>query len=166
MEIQRVRKHYYDITVTWNGNHGTGTSGYTEYGRDHTIQSDGKVALSCSADPNFRGDPAKWNPEELLVASVANCHLLWYLHLCADADADADAGVIVQAYEDSAQGILSMNSDGSGAFSEIALRPRVTIADGSDAELARTLHQRAHEMCFIARSLSCPVPYEPIIVQE
>ena len=152
-----MKDHYYRLDLRWTGNKGTGTSGYTEYGREHAIHGAGKPPVACSADPQFRGDPAKWNPEELLIASVANCHLLWYLHLCAD------AGVIVQAYEDRPEGVLSMNADGSGAFSHITLRPKVTIAAGSDPELALALHQRAHEMCFIARSLRCPVRHEPTV---
>ncbi|WP_432382689.1 OsmC family protein [Duganella sp. P38] len=145
-------KHHYQLTVTWTGNRGSGTSGYRDYDRDHAISAAGKPTIPGSSDPAFRGDATRWNPEELLVASASACHKLWYLHLCAD------AGIIVTAYEDAAAG--TMHDD---RFERIVLRPRVTIAAG-DRELALQLHHVAHQKCYIANSVNFPILCEPSIV--
>src|SRR5215467_10599570 len=136
-----MRRHRYEVTVTWTGDRGSGTSSYTAYGRDHEVRCAGKPTIPGSSDPAFRGDRARWNPEELLVASLSACHKLWYLHLCAD------AGVVVTAYEDHAEGIMVEEDGGEGQFESVVLRPRVTIAAGSDAGLAQRLHKLAHENC-------------------
>lgn len=152
-----ARNHRYEVELIWTGNQGTGTSGYTAYARDCEIRALGKPVILGSSDPAFRGDTARWNPEELLVASLSACHQLWYLHLCAD------AGVVVTAYEDNPLGILIEEDTGEGQFESIALRPRVTISAGSDPDLAKRLHHAAHAKCFIARSVSFPVTLEPAI---
>ncbi|MFC3165079.1 OsmC family protein [Ciceribacter thiooxidans] len=151
------RHHEYSATVTWTGNRGTGTSGYRDYSRDHVIAAGAKPDIPGSADPAFRGDADRWNPEDLLVASVSACHKLWYLHLCAV------NGVVVTAYEDHAEGQMVTEEDGSGRFTEVVLRPRVTISSG-DRERAASLHHDAHEKCFIANSVNFPVRCEPMIV--
>lgn len=153
-----TREHRYKTTVKWTGNTGTGTSAYRDYKRDHEIGAEGKPVIRGSSDPNFRGDRGRWNPEELLVASLSACHQLWYLHLCAD------AGVVVTAYEDNAQGVLAEAADGSGRFARVVLRPRVTISARSDPKIAISLHEKAHAMCFIANSVRFPVENEPEIV--
>src|SRR5580704_18305018 len=121
-----ARLHSYSVTVTWTGNTGSGTSGYREYKRSHEISAAGKSAIVGSSDPAFRGDGTRWNPEELLVASLSTCHQLWYLHLCAD------AGIVIEAYVDEAVGVMEESADGSGQFVEVTLRPRVSVAPGSD----------------------------------
>jgi organic hydroperoxide reductase OsmC/OhrA len=153
------KTHSYRTVVEWTGNLGTGTSGYKDYSRDHEMSVPGapRPAIAGSSDPAFRGDPARWNPEDLLVASVSACHKLWYLHLCAMAK------VIVVAYRDEASGTMAGDATGSGRFTEIVLHPVVTIAPGSDAAKARMLHEKAHEMCFIANSVNFPVRCEPDI---
>jgi organic hydroperoxide reductase OsmC/OhrA len=156
--MANTREHRYAVSLTWTGNLGSGTSGYRDYSRDYEIGSDGKSAIRGSADPAFRGDRTRWNPEELLVASLSACHKLWYLHLAAE------AGIIVTAYADRAEGVMEVGRDGSGRFKSVALRPTVTLATGSDVELARTLHKPAHEKCFIANSVNFPVECEPEIV--
>ncbi|MFX1677182.1 OsmC family protein [Paraburkholderia sp. A2WS-5] len=150
-------EHQYTVTVQWTGNRGTGTSGYRDYGRDHTIEAAGKPAIPGSSDPAFRGDRTRWNPEELLVASVSACHKLWYLHLCAD------AGIAVLAYVDEAQGTMTDGGPEPGRFTEVVLRPRVTIRAGDDASLAAQLHHTAHEKCYVANSVNFPVRCEPVI---
>ena len=107
------KRHEYRVTVTWQGNAGTGTSAYRDYGRDHLISAEGKPDILASADPAFRGDPARWNPEDLFLASLSACHKLWYLHFCAV------SGVIVTAYEDAAEGVMEMDESGGGRFTEI-----------------------------------------------
>jgi organic hydroperoxide reductase OsmC/OhrA len=151
-----TREHRYVTTLRWTGNRGEGTSNYRAYSRDHVIETEGKPAIAGSSDPHFRGDGARWNPEELLVASLSSCHQLWYLHLCAE------AGIVVTAYEDRAEGVMVEQGDGGGAFSNVTLHPRVTIRAG-DARLAHELHERAHALCFIARSVNFPVGCEPVI---
>ena len=153
------REHAYRVEVKWTGNRGTGTSSYKAYGRDHEIRATGKPAISGSSDPTFRGDPARWNPEDLLVGSLSACHELWYLHLCAG------AGVVVLAYEDHAEGVMVEEDSGGGQFTSVTLRPQVTIDAASNADLAKSLHQVAHEKCFVARSVAFPVTVEPSIVR-
>jgi organic hydroperoxide reductase OsmC/OhrA len=152
----RTRQHVYELTVTWRGNRGSGTSHYRAYARDHDITAPGKPAIPASSDPAFRGDPARWSPEELLVASLSACHQLWYLHLCAD------AGIVLTSYEDSPKGVMTEDA-GSGTFTHVQLRPHVTIAVGADSAKAQTLHEKAHEMCFIARSVRFPVEVAPTV---
>jgi organic hydroperoxide reductase OsmC/OhrA len=148
------KTHQYAVTVTWTGNTGTGTSGYRDYQRHHEISAGQKASIPGSSDPAFRGDPTRWNPEELLVASLSACHKLWYLHLCAE------AGIVVTAYVDHAEGVMEETADGSGRFESVTLRPRVTVGSGSDLAKARALHDTAHEKCFIANSVNFPVHHE------
>jgi len=153
-----TREHRYSITVEWTGNLGSGTSGYRAYSRDHDIKATGKASIAGSSDPAFHGDAARWNPEELLVVSLAACHKLWYLHLAAE------AGVVVTAYADQAEGIMQEQPDGSGRFVRVVLHPTVTITASSNKERAYALHHVAHEKCFIANSVNFPVTCEPKIV--
>jgi len=152
-----MARHEYRVQVGWSGNDGVGTRTYAEYRRDHTIRIAGKPVLPGSSDPAFRGDASRYNPEELLVASLSACHMLWYLHLCAD------AGLVVTAYQDDASGLLELRPDGSGAFAEATLRPRVTLDSASDPARAQALHHEAHRLCFIAASVKFPVHIEPEI---
>jgi organic hydroperoxide reductase OsmC/OhrA len=151
-----ARLHSYSVTVTWTGNTGSGTSGYREYKRSHEISAAGKSAIAGSSDPAFRGDGTRWNPEELLVASLSTCHQLWYLHLCAD------AGIVIETYVDEATGVMEESGDGGGQFVEVILRPKVRLAPGSDQAKAHALHHEAHAKCFIARSVNFPVKCEPM----
>lgn len=152
--------HHYQIQLVWTGNKGSGTQSYQSYERAHEIRGAGKPTIAGSSDPAFRGDAQRWNPEELLLASLAACHKLWYLGLCAQ------AGVIVTAYEDKAQATMIEEPSGAGQFNEVVLRPHVTISAVSDATKALALHHKAHEMCFIARSMNFSVLNEPLIMQE
>ncbi len=154
------KHHDYAVGVVWTGNTGTGTASYRGYERAHSLTAAGKPAIAGSSDPAFRGDPACWNPEELLLASIAACHQLWYLGLCAQ------AGIVVTAYEDAAGGTMVEEAGGAGQFTGVTLRPRVTISATSDEAIAVALHDQAHRMCFIARSVSFPVTHEPTIVRE
>jgi organic hydroperoxide reductase OsmC/OhrA len=148
-------KHCYHTKLEWTGNTGKGTTDYRSYKRDHEISSPGKTAILGSSDPNFRGDPTRYNPEELLVSSLSACHMLWYLHLCAD------AGIVVETYEDEAEGIMEVSADGGGRFVRVTLRPHVRVV-GTVAQ-AEALHHRAHELCFIANSVNFPVNHESIV---
>lgn len=153
------RDHHYRVRTVWTGNRGSGTSGYRAYDRGHVVNIDGKPDLLGSSDANFLGDGARHNPEDLLVASLSTCHMLWYLHMAAD------ARLIVTAYEDEAEGHMQLRAGGGGAFVRVTLRPRVTISGGFDAALAKGLHHEAHEKCFIANSVNFPVEIEPEILR-
>jgi organic hydroperoxide reductase OsmC/OhrA len=149
--------HHYSVTVTWTGNRGTGTSSYRGYDRSHDISAEGRPTIPASSDPAFRGDPSRWNPEQLLVAALSDCHMLWYLHLCAA------AGIVVLDYVDDATGTMEEEKSGGGQFTEVILRPRVTVADPDTVTKALTLHHDANAMCFIARSVNFPVRHEPLV---
>lgn len=148
------REHKYSVNVVWTGNTGQGTANYRSYVRDHEINVPGKPPIQGSSDPKFRGDPGRYNPEELLVSALSACHLLWYLHLCAD------AGIVVVSYEDRAEGTLEESSEGAGRFVRVTLRPHVRVTNSIDQ--AEALHQRAHKLCFIANSVNFPVLHQPV----
>lgn len=123
-----------------------------------TLAVDGKPDIAASSDKPFRGDPARWNPEDLLLGALSECHLLSYLHACVQ------AGVVVVAYTDDASGTMVEDGRGSGAFTEVVLRPTVTIADASMRDAATAAHAQAHAWCFIANSVNFPVRHEPTIL--
>jgi len=148
-------QHNYSLTVKWTGNTGTGTSGYKEFERSHSVIIDNKVDILCSSDPAFRGDQTKHNPEELLLASISSCHMLWYLHLCAV------ASIIVTDYIDHATAIMIETANGGGKFTAATLNPIVTITNILMTEKANELHKKANELCFIANSLNFPVYHNP-----
>jgi organic hydroperoxide reductase OsmC/OhrA len=150
--------HRYEMTVQWTGNTGSGTSSYRAYGRDHEIHGDGKPVIPGSSDPAFRGDAARWSPEELLVAALSQCHMLWYLHLCST------GGVAVTGYTDTPAGTMAMDATGGGGqFTDVVLCPAVTVADPSMADKALALHEEIGALCFIARSVNFPVRHEPTV---
>jgi organic hydroperoxide reductase OsmC/OhrA len=149
--------HRYSLTVTWTGNTGEGSSTYRGYSRTHTVRADGPPELLGSADRTFHGDRDRWNPEQLLVASLAQCHMLSYLHVCVE------VGVVVTEYVDRATGSMTTGSDGSGRFTEVVLHPEIVVAHVSMVEAAAEAHHRAHELCFIANSVNFPVRHEPSV---
>ena len=148
-------QHNYSILVKWTGNKGNGTSAYTAYERSHVISIANKPDLLCSSDPHFHGDKTKYNPEELFVASISSCHMLWYLHLCSE------AGIIVTDYSDNAKATLEETDDGGGHFTEVTLYPEVTITEGPMQEKANELHYRANQLCFIANSCNFKIHHKP-----
>jgi organic hydroperoxide reductase OsmC/OhrA len=152
-----MKQHNYELQVEWTGNTGEGTKTYRSYSRDYTIAAAGKPQVLGSSDPSFRGDPSRYNPEDLLVASLSACHMLSYLHLCAVNH------ITVLDYRDAALGSMEENADGSAQFTHVTLRPTVTIAPGDDSEKAQALHAEAHHLCFIARSVNFPVDVAPTI---
>lgn len=153
--------HTYEVAIEWQGNRGTGTSDYRSYGRQHLVTALGKPAIEGSADRAFRGDTDRWNPEELLLAALSQCHLLSYLHVAAS------HGLVVTGYTDAATGVMQQTANGGGHFVSATLHPVVTIAGGDDPErqraLAQLLHEEAGEKCFIAASVNFPVLHEPAV---
>ena len=154
---QDHKEHRYVVNVRWTGNLGAGTSSYRSYKRDHEISAAEKSPIAASSDPSFRGDKLRYNPEELLVAALSSCHMLSYLHLCAD------AGIVVTEYEDEARGQMVETKDTGGHFTQVTLYPRVKITSGDHAQLALQLHEKAHHLCFIANSVNFPVLCEASI---
>lgn len=155
-----MKIHHYSATINWTGNTGNGTQNYTVYTRDHIISVHGKPEICASSDPAFRGDPTRYNPEELLLASLSSCHMLWYLHLCSQ------NGVIVTEYTDTATAVMEETTDGSGKFASAMLNPRVVVQHTSMIEKANELHAKANAMCFIANSCNFPVHHNPTCTAE
>jgi organic hydroperoxide reductase OsmC/OhrA len=151
-------EHHYSIALEWTGNRGTGTSDYRSYGRDHVVTAEGKHEVAGSSDRAFHGDIDRWNPEELLLSALSQCHLLSYLHVAAS------HGVVVTAYSDAAVGTMVQTADGGGHFASVTLRPVVTVASEEMVEQALALHREASTKCFIAASVNFPVLHEPTVL--
>ena len=126
-----AQQHRYATTVTWTGNPGGGTNRRGNHSRNHEIAVEGKPAIPASSDPAFRGDPTRYNPEDLLVASLSACHMLWFLSLCGK------AGIAVTGYVDHAEGTMEETPDGGGHFTLVVLRPEITLAPGADRARGR-----------------------------
>lgn len=148
--------HNYKLTLKWTGNKGTGTSSYRSYDRNHDILIDNKITIKGSADPTFHGDKTVHNPEDLLLASLSACHMMSYLHVCVK------NGIVVTDYVDNATGIMKVNDDGSGYFTEVTLNPIVTISDETLLDKANELHTEANKLCFIANSVNFTVKHSPL----
>jgi organic hydroperoxide reductase OsmC/OhrA len=149
-------RHEYRTTLLWTGASAGPTRSYQSYSREYEFRSPGKPAVRGSADAHFRGDASLYNPEDLLVVALATCHLLSYLAECAR------AGVEVVSYEDEALGMMTMR-DGKLRFTDVLLRPRVTVMPGTDLDKARRLHETAHAGCYIANSVNFPVRHEAVV---
>lgn len=145
------RQHVYKARLEWTGNKGNGTSGYKEYDRSYIIKAEGKPYLHGSSDPVFRGDKSMYNPEDLLLASLSACHMLWFLHFCSD------EGIIVTNYTDHPSGTLTEAENGSGKFIEVILSPEVTVKEERMIHMINALHEKAHQYCFISNSVNFPV---------
>ncbi len=154
------KQHEFTSNVVWTGNTGEGTKAYKSYARTWDIAVPSKAVVHCSNDPLLGGDPRKMNPEDLLLSALSACHMLWYLHYASE------AGVIVTAYTDTPLGLGESGPNGAGRFLEVVLKPVVTVAHGSDIRIARSLHDKIHKVCFIARSVNFPVSYKPEFIVE
>lgn len=152
-----MKIHTYTTEIIWTGNSGAGTRNYRSYSRSHTIQSPKKPVILGSSDPSFMGNADRYNPEELFLASLSSCHMLWYLHLCSENE------IVVIAYRDEPTGTMREERNGSGQFEAVLLKPQVTILTPEKLDLARKLHHTAGEKCFIANSCNFPVEHEPVI---
>ncbi len=167
-------RHSYEVSTKWQGNRGTGTRDYKSYGREHLISVAGKPPIEGSADPAFRGNVERWNPEELLLGALSQCHMLSYLHVATN------HGIVVTSYTDLASGVMEQTHDGGGHFVSVTLRPSVTIAIGASDDdsiqpalhaaglqaLAQDLHEEAARKCFIAASVNFPVEHEPTTIVD
>jgi organic hydroperoxide reductase OsmC/OhrA len=156
----KSKLHHYQSSLTWTGQQGRGTASYTAYSRNFQIGVTGKPILEGSSDPFFRGDASRYNPEELFLASLSSCHMLWYLHLCAD------QGIVVLDYKDEALAEMHEGDEQApGRFLKVLLRPEVKIKSGGNVLLAEALHKQAHVRCFIANSCNFPVLCEASILE-
>lgn len=149
------RQHHYKINLEWTGNDGIGTATYAAYSRSYTIHADHKPVIEASSDSAFRGDNTKYNPEDMFVASIASCHMLWYLHLCAD------EGIVVESYTGRAEGIMQETNVNGGHFEQVILYPVITVSESHMIEKALSLHEEAHKHCFIANSCNFPITISP-----
>lgn len=154
------KQHHYKLNIKWTGNKGNGTTDYAAYERSHDLSIKGKKKIACSSDSPFRGDVKKHNPEDFLLASLAACHMLWYLHLCAD------EGVVVIDYSDEAEAKMIQTSNGGGYFTEAILHPKVVVKEQSMVKKALDLHKKANSFCFIANSIKFPVYHKPTVIVE
>ena len=151
-----MKQHYYKINLQWTGNTGKGTETYRGYERAHTISVEGKPIIEASSDPSFRGEKSKYNPEEMFLASLSSCHMLWFLHFCSV------ASIVVLDYTDAATGTMIESDDGNGKFSEVILRPVVKVKEEWMIEKTTALHDKAHHFCFISNSVNFPVRHEEV----
>lgn len=152
-------EHAYHSTIVWTGNRGDGTRTYRGYDRTWDVSTPGKPVIHCSNDPLLGGDPARPNPEDLLLSALAACHMLWYLHLASN------AGIVVLGYTDTPEGVGETQKNGAGRFLRATLRPRIEVERGADLARAEAIHHEVHQYCFIARSVNFPVTYEPTFVE-
>lgn len=151
------RDHRYAVDVVWEGNLGAGTRDYRSYSRRHVVRTAGGADdIAGSADRAFHGDADRWNPEELLLAALSQCHMLSYLHVAAR------RGIVVESYRDQAEGVMRQVGDG-GRFTGATLHPVVAISAGEPADAVHA-HEEAHRLCFIASSVDFPVRVEPVVV--
>ncbi len=154
-----TKQQHYQLTVKWTGNTGAGTASRDSYERSHEISVKGKKKLQCSSDSNYHGDKTKNNPEDLLLASLSSCHMLWFLHFCAL------EGVVVVDYIDNAEGKMIQTTNGAGYFTEVILSPQVIVQSASMIRKANELHKKASDFCFIANSVKFPV-YNRAVTHE
>lgn len=155
-----MTEHNYAIDITWTGNTGQGTKNLRSYSRNHDITANGLPTIAASSDPAFRGDSSRWNPEQLFLSSIAQCHMLWYLGLAAQ------AGITVNGYKDRPTGVMVEEANGAGQFDSVTLNPVVTISADSDSAVAENLHHQVADYCFIARSIQTPIHHNVTIEQD
>lgn len=151
-----MKKHKYSALISWKGNTGDGTAHYRSYQRDFAVDINGKPRIEGSSDPTFLGNKNRYNPEELFLASLSSCHMLWYLHLCSVNE------ITVVDYRDEASGVMTEERNGAGRFQSVKLKPHVTILEAGKKELADKLHRQANNMCFIANSCKVEIDHRPV----
>ena len=154
-----MKQHDYTARVVWTGNRGQGTATYKGYDRTWNVETPGKPVIHCSNDPLLGGDPTLHNPEDLLIAALASCHMLWYLHLASN------AGIAVQGYRDDPLAVGEGEIGGAGRFLRATLRPEIVVPAGTDLAKAEAIHHEISKVCYIARSVIFPVSYAATYVE-
>jgi organic hydroperoxide reductase OsmC/OhrA len=143
--------HTYRCAIEWTGS----TKDYNAFSRDHRVTLEGKSAIEMTAAPEYRGDPSRANPEDLLVAALASCQMLTYLAIAAMSKVE------VLEYRDEATGKVEKGPDGKMRMTTVRLKPRITISAASNRDRAVGLVTKAHEQCYISNSVTTQVEVEP-----
>ncbi len=146
-------EHQYQLQTNWKGNTGQGTSSYTQYERSFETIIPNKQTILGSSDEAFRGDNKKHNPEELLLAALSSCHMLWFLHICATEK------IVIEAYTDKAVGTMVTDNTGAGRFTNAVLNITIKVAGNIDIDKINGLHTQANKLCFIAQSVNFSVEH-------
>lgn len=147
-------KHLFKAKLNWFSTKNQEVSTSKIYSKSHTVTIEGKPILNISAAKAFKGDPALYNPEDMLLSSVVSCHMMSYLYVCAQ------NGIEVVSYTDSAEATLEVLENGSGRFIEVRLFPKVIIRQKEQVTEALSLHKTANQLCFIANSCNFPIVHE------
>lgn len=145
--------HHYPLQLNWTGNTLDGT-----YNRNATVSALGKHRLAVSSAPEYAGDAACWNPEDLLGTALATCHMLTFLALCAKAK------VAVVGYEDHAESVLD-TVDKVTRVTQVHLRPVIRVTRGTSMAQVVELFEKAHKYCFVANSITCEAVLAPRVVE-
>lgn len=151
--------HIFKATLNWKPKEGENTQNPRNYTRDHEVKITDKKLLQLSAAKSFRGDTNLLNPEDLLLSAITSCHMMSYLYVCSQNQVE------ILSYSDNSEGILEVVGDG-GSFERVDLNPVVTIKNPKDIELAKELHTKANELCFIANSCNFPIHHKAKILVE
>lgn len=158
--LMSVKAHNYTARIQWTGNRGDGTRTYSGYDRTWNVETPGKPVIQCSNDPLLGGDPSLPNPEDMLIASLSACHMLWFLHLASK------QRIVVTNYSDAPIAFGKTEPSGAGRFVSATLRPKITLENIANAERADQIHGEIHKYCFIARSVAFPVSFEATYIEE
>jgi len=148
-------------TIDWR--RGDAAFDYETYSRAHLLRFEGGIEVPARAapaaiPPTAAGGPGV-DPEQAFVASLSSCHMLWFLHFACR------AGHVVERYVDEASGVLGKAADGRMAMTRVTLNPLVTFSgEAPGAQAHAALHEKAHERCFIANSVTTEVVLQPRIV--
>ena len=151
MEASRAESHTYRADLEWKGTN----KDYNSFDRGLRVHFEGKHSIDMTAAPEYKGDPAKLNPEDLLVASLASCQMLTYLAIASMSKVD------VLEYRDEAVGKIEKGADGKLRMTRVVLKPRIVLAPGANRDRAVGLVTKAHEQCYIANSVNTEIVVEP-----
>lgn len=147
------RELSFETRVRWTGAYVPGQTGARSYGRDMQVEPAGKPPIAGSAGARYFGDDSRYNPEDLMLASLAECHLLTYLALATK------AGVRFESLAIDITGVLG-SVGGKTRFVRATLRPTAVLVPGADRAVADALHREAHEQCFMSNSINFPITIE------
>ncbi len=151
--------HTFETTLAWPADAAQKLPPDPAFSRNSVLAAPGKPVIVASSPAVFGGDTARYNPEEMLMLSLSQCHLLTYLAIAAK----KRMGIL--KYEDRVVGTLGMGASGKMQMVDVLLRPRVTVAKGTNLTDAHALHETAHASCFMANSVNFTVRNEPLIIE-
>lgn len=154
--------HVFEITLTYPASTAQATPPDANFSRNNIMKSAGKHEVAASSPATFGGDDTRYNPEELMLMSLSECHMLTYLAIAAKKQ------MKIVRYEDRATGQLGMGEFGvvgKTSMQRVTLHPRVTVAKGTNLDDARAMHVKAHANCFMANSVNFLITAEPEIIE-